>query len=47
MASGRRVRLLCEDRRTDRFLGQLCSRFNVLVLASEVAPAGKGDASLG
>ena len=29
MASGRRVRLLCEDRRTDRFLGQLCRRFRL------------------
>jgi hypothetical protein len=46
MASGRRVRLLCEDRRTDRFLGHLCKRFDVQVLASDVAPAGQGDASL-
>lgn len=46
MADGRRVRLLCEDRRTDRFLRGLCKRFDVWVLESDVAPGGRGDASL-
>src|SRR5678816_3410471 len=46
MANDRRVRLLCEDRRTDRFLRRLCKRFDVFVLESDVAPAGIGDASL-
>lgn len=46
MPEGRRVRLLCEDPRTDRFLRKLCKRFNVWVLESDVAPNGRGDASV-
>lgn len=50
MASGRgrgiRVRILCEDRRTERFLRKLCQRYDVYVLSSEVAPSGDGDASV-
>ena len=46
MGEGRRVRLLCEDRRTDRFLRALCKRFDLWVLESDVAPEGRGDASL-
>jgi hypothetical protein len=46
MPEGHRVRLLCEDRRTERFLRKLCKHFNVWVLESEVAPDGRGDASV-
>lgn len=46
MGDGRRVRLLCEDRRTERFLRGLCKRVDVRVLDSDVAPEGRGDASL-
>lgn len=41
-----RVRLLCEDRRTERFLRALCKRRDTRVLESEIAPAGRGDASV-
>lgn len=41
----RRVRILCEDRRTERFVRRLCERHGVRVMDVEVAPAGKGAAS--
>jgi hypothetical protein len=43
---GRRVRILCEDRLTERFLRRLCERFGVHVLESSVAPSGRGAASV-
>jgi hypothetical protein len=46
MPEGHRIRLLCEDPRTDRFLRKLCKGFNVWVLESEIAPDGRGDASV-
>lgn len=41
----RRVRILCEDRRTERFLCKLCAAHGVEVLDVHVAPAGRGAAS--
>ena len=41
----RRMRILCEDRRTERFLRRLCERFGVQVLDVKIAPSGKGAAS--
>ena len=46
MPSGKRIRILCEDRRTERFLRRLCRRYEIQVLDAEVAPAGRGDASV-
>ncbi len=40
-----RLILLCEDRRTERFLRRLCERYNAKVQDVVVAPAGKQDAS--
>jgi hypothetical protein len=47
MAEGqRRLRLLCEDRRTERFIRRLCERYRIeLMQPPEVAPVGKGAAS--
>ena len=45
MASRYRVRILCEDRRSERFLRGLCKRFGVRILHVEVAPDSKGSAS--
>lgn len=39
-----RVEIVCEDRRTERFLRRLCERFGVRVLRVEVAPSGRGSA---
>lgn len=41
----RRVRILCEDRRTERFARRLCERYQVRIAAVDVAPDGKGAAS--
>lgn len=41
----RRVRILCEDRRTERFIRRLCQRFHVRVEGILIAPSGKGAAS--
>jgi hypothetical protein len=41
----RRVRLVCEDRLTERFLSKVCQRQNISVLRVEIAPSGKGAAS--
>ena len=41
----KRVRLLCEDRRAERFLRTLCQRFGVKVLEIVIAPKGRGAAS--
>jgi len=43
MSTSFRVWILCEDRRAERFLRELCERFNVRVL--EVIPAPKKCAS--
>lgn len=40
-----RLEILCEDRRTERFVRQLCERFSIQPLTVIVAPSGKGDAS--
>lgn len=45
MSSGYRVRILCEDRRSERFLTRLCESHQVEVLTVDVAPAGIGAAS--
>lgn len=46
MARGqRRVWILCEDRRTERFLSRLCERYGVEVIDVKPAPSGKGAAS--
>lgn len=46
MASDRRrVLLLCEDRRTERFLRRLCKRYGVDVIDAKPAPSGQGAAS--
>ena len=42
---GKRVRILCEDRNTERFLRRLCDRFDVEVLRVALQPAGEGAAS--
>lgn len=42
---GRRVRLVCEDRLTERFLSKVCQRQKVGILHVDVAPSGKGAAS--
>jgi len=41
----RRVRLVCEDRLTERFLSKVCQRQKIGVLHVEIAPSGKGAAS--
>lgn len=41
----RRVEILCEDRRTERFVRGLCKRFGLWVERTQVAPDGKGAAS--
>jgi hypothetical protein len=47
MTSGkRRLRILCEDRRTERFVRRLCERYRIqVVVPPEVSPHGKGAAS--
>jgi len=39
-----RIDVLCEDRRTERFVTRLCERFAVRVLHVHIAPSGKGAA---
>lgn len=41
-----RVRILCEDRRTERFIRRLCASRGIRVVDVDVAPKGKGDASV-
>ncbi len=41
----RRVRILCEDRRTERFIRRICERYQVRVEDVVIAPSGKGAAS--
>lgn len=41
----RRIRLVCEDRLTERFLSKVCQRQKLGVLHVDIAPAGKGAAS--
>ena len=41
----RRVRLVCEDRMTERFLSKVCQRQKLGVLHVDIAPSGKGAAS--
>ena len=41
----RRVRLVCEDRLTERFLSKVCQRQKIGVLHVDIAPSGKGAAS--
>src|SRR5262245_43722176 len=42
----RRVRLVCEDRLTARFLSKVCQRQNVSVIHVEIEPEGKrGDSA--
>lgn len=45
MSSGFRVRILCEDRLSERFLRKLCKARHIKVLDVQVAPAGKGAGS--
>jgi hypothetical protein len=46
MAEGdRRVRIVCEDRLTERFLSKVCQHQKIGVLHVDVAPSGKGSAS--
>jgi hypothetical protein len=45
MSDGVRVRILCEDRLSERFLRGLCKRFDLQVLDVAVAPSGHGAAS--
>ncbi|MBL8919052.1 MAG: hypothetical protein JNJ54_09355 [Myxococcaceae bacterium] len=40
-----RVRLLCEDRRAERFFRRLCEQAGVRVVGVEVAPDGQGSAA--
>lgn len=40
-----RVRILCEDRLTERFLRALCDEHGVRVVEVEIAPAGRGSAA--
>lgn len=40
-----RVRILCEDRLSERFLRRLCEAHKMRVLDVQVAPVGKGAAS--
>jgi len=41
----RRVRIVCEDRVTERFLIKVCQRQKISVLHVEIAPSGKGAGS--
>jgi hypothetical protein len=41
----RRIRLVCEDRLTERFLSKICQRQQITVLRVDTAPYGRGDAS--
>jgi hypothetical protein len=41
----RRIRLVCEDRMTERFLTRVCRRQRMGVLHVDIAPSGKGTAS--
>jgi hypothetical protein len=41
----RRLALLCEDRRTERFVRLLCERYRIRVMRPDVSPHGKGAAS--
>ena len=45
MSGGFRVRLLCEDHRSERFLVRLCEQHGIRVLEVEVAPKGRGSAA--
>jgi hypothetical protein len=45
VSDGFRVRLLCEDRRAERFFRALCAHHDVLVLDVQVAPSGVGSAA--
>lgn len=45
MSNGFRVRILCEDRLTERFLRKLCERFGVHVLDVVIHPGPRGAAS--
>lgn len=45
MGDNLRVRILCEDRRTERFLRGVCRRFGLQVLDVVVAPSAGGAAS--
>lgn len=38
-----RIDLVCEDRRTERFVTRLCERYGIKVLTVHVAPSGKGS----
>lgn len=40
-----RIEIVCEDRRTERFLRKICDVAGVRVLRVDVAPAGKGSGS--
>ena len=40
-----RVRILCEDRLSERFLRRLCEQHGVVVLDVTVSPKGRGSAS--
>lgn len=40
-----RLTIVCEDRRTERFLRRLCERYEHSVQDVVVAPSGRGDAS--
>ncbi len=40
-----RVRIVCEDRLSERFLGSLCERFHLRVIDVDVAPSGRGAGS--
>ncbi|MBK6518439.1 MAG: hypothetical protein IPM79_17070 [Polyangiaceae bacterium] len=40
-----RLDILCEDRRTERFVRQLCERSSIQVLEVHSAPSARGDAS--
>jgi hypothetical protein len=44
MSDGFRVRILCEDRRTERFLRGLCKRYGVEVVDVDIAPEGCASA---
>lgn len=41
----RRLLLLCEDRRTERFVRRLCGRYRIQVMQPLPSPRGKGAAS--
>lgn len=45
MNSAFRVRILCEDRRSERFLRGICAQHGLRVLSVDVAPFARGAAS--